>query len=31
MEWLEAHGLPARIVAADGRTVRTGGWRPEIA
>lgn len=31
VEWLEARGLPARIVATDGLTVRTGGWRPEIA
>lgn len=31
VEWLEARGLPARIVATDGATVRTGGWSPEVA
>ncbi len=24
--WLERHGVAARLVAADGRLVRTGGW-----
>ena len=31
VDWLEARGLPARIVAADGATVRTGGWSSEVA
>ena len=30
VEWLEARSLPARIVATDGQTVRTGGWSPEV-
>jgi FAD:protein FMN transferase len=25
-EWLEARGIPARLVANDGAVVRTGGW-----
>jgi thiamine biosynthesis lipoprotein len=31
VEWLDSRGLPARIVAADGTTVCTGGWSPELA
>jgi FAD:protein FMN transferase len=31
VEWLDSRGLPARIIAADGSTVCTGGWSPELA
>jgi thiamine biosynthesis lipoprotein len=31
VEWLDSRGLPARIVAADGSIVCTGGWSPELA
>ena len=31
VEWLDSRGLPARIVTADGSTVCTGGWSPELA
>ena len=31
VEWLEARGLPGRIVSADGPTVCTGGWSPDAA
>jgi thiamine biosynthesis lipoprotein len=24
--WLEANGLPARLIAADGTVVKIGGW-----
>ncbi|MDZ8172200.1 FAD:protein FMN transferase [Microbacterium xanthum] len=28
-EWLEAHGVPARLIGRDGRTVFTGDWPEE--
>ena len=31
VEWLDARGLPARIVATDGATLRTGGWSSDAA
>ena len=31
VEWLEARGLPGRIVATGGPTVCTGGWSPDAA
>ena len=30
-DWLEAKGLPARLVAADGAITRVAGWPPPIA
>jgi thiamine biosynthesis lipoprotein len=29
--WLEARGLPARLVGADGTVVRVAGWPPAVA
>ena len=29
--WLESRGLPARLVAQDGRVLRVGGWTREAA
>ncbi|MET7479301.1 FAD:protein FMN transferase [Streptomyces sp. NPDC005648] len=29
VDWLRGTGLPARLVAADGRVVRLGGWPPD--
>jgi thiamine biosynthesis lipoprotein len=30
-EWLEGHGLSARLVAADGSVTEVGGWPPDEA
>jgi thiamine biosynthesis lipoprotein len=29
--WLEARGLPARLIANDGSIAFVGGWSPDIA
>jgi thiamine biosynthesis lipoprotein len=30
-DWLDAHGLPGRLLAADGEIVENGSWREALA